>query len=109
MGNAIAWILGIATVLGGIAAIGYFLDKWHESKQWIEKEKEINSAWWEASELKKHLVANGYTDFGWSNPDRLAERISEGKEVVCEVDEKNSVKYKLVNKSGQVLVGRKNA
>lgn len=28
MDSVVAWILGIATVLGGIAAIFYFRDKW---------------------------------------------------------------------------------
>lgn len=109
MTAAVAWILGIATVLGGIAAIGYFRDKWREKQQWTEKEKAVNSNWWESSELKKQYIAKGYTEFGWSNFDRLAERIAEGKEVVFEVDEENRIKYRLVNKSGQVLVGRKGA
>jgi len=104
MSAAIAWILGIATVLGGIAAIGYFRDKWQEKQQCTEKEKLVNTNWWESSELKAQYEANGYTDFGWSNPDRLAERISEGKETVIERDEENRINYRLINRSGQVLV-----
>lgn len=106
MSTAIAWILGIATVLGGIAAVGFLRDKWREKQQWTEKEKEVNSAWWESSELKKLYEAKGYKDFGWSNSDRVAERVVEGKEIVHEVDQKNRIKYRLVNKSGQVLVCR---
>ncbi len=52
MSTAIAWILGIATVLGGIAAIGYFRDKWKEKQQWTEQEKIVNPNWWESSDLK---------------------------------------------------------
>lgn len=107
MGTAIAWILGIATVLGGIAAIGYFRDKWRENRQWTEQQKEINSTWWESSELKKQYEANGYQDFGWSNSDRVAERTAEGREIVYEVDEEKRVKHMLVNKGGQVLLCRK--
>jgi hypothetical protein len=104
MGTVIVWIIGIATILGGIAAIGYFRDKWREKQQWTEKEKVINNAWWESSELKQQYEAQGCTEFMWSNEDRVAERIATGKEPVCEVDEQNRTKYKLVNKSGQVLL-----
>ena len=87
MGTAIAWVLGIATVLGGIAAVGYFRDKWREKQQWSEKEKEVISPWWESSELKKQCEAKDYEEFGWSNSDRVAERVAEGKEIVYEIDE----------------------
>jgi hypothetical protein len=109
MSTAIAWILGIATVLGGIAAIGYFRDKLKEKQQWTEQEKVVNTNWWECSNLKAQYESKGYKDFSWSNPDRLAERIAEGKEVVFETDEENRIKYRLVNKGSQVLVCRKGA
>lgn len=109
MGTIIAWVLGIATVIGGIAAISYFLDKWRAKAQWIEKEKEVNTAWWESSELKKQYEEAGCSEFGWSNADRVAERLSSGKEVVYEIDKKNRVKHRLVNKSGQVLLCRRGA
>ncbi len=109
MNTTIAWILGIATVLGGIAAIGYFRDKWRERQQWTENEKVVNTNWWESSDLKTQYETNGYKDFGWSNADRLSERIAEGKEIVFETDEENRTKYRLVNKSGQVLVCSKGA
>jgi hypothetical protein len=104
MATAIAWVLGIATILGGIAAIGYFRDKWRENQQWTVQQKEINNTWWESSELKKQYDTNGYKDFGWSNSNRVAELTAEGGEIVYEVDEKNRIKYMLVNKSGQVLL-----
>lgn len=107
MGTAIAWILGIATALGGIAALGYFCDKWREKQQWTEQQKEINSTWWESSGLKKQCEANGCKYFFWSNSDRVAERIAEGREIVYEIDEEKRVKHMLVNKSGQVLLCRK--
>lgn len=104
MSEIVAWVLGIATILGGIAAIAYFIDKWRENRQWSVKEKEVNSAWWESSELKKQYEAKGCKDFAWSNSDRVAERVAEGKAIVYEIDEQDGVKYKLVNRSGQVLV-----
>ncbi len=109
MSTVIAWILGIATVLGGIAAIGYFRDKWKEKQKWAEQEKIVNTNWWESSDLKLQYESKGCKEFRWSNPDRLAERIAEGKEVVFETDEENRIKYRLANKSGQVLVCRKGA
>lgn len=107
MSTAITLILGIATVLGGIAAIGYFRDKCREKQKWTEKERVVNTNWWESSELKAQYEAKGCSEFGWTNPDRLAERVAEGKEVVFETDEENRTKYRLVNKSGQVLICRK--
>jgi hypothetical protein len=109
MRTPLAWVLGIATLLGGIAAIGYFWDKWRKKKKWTETEKEVNDAWWQSSELKKKYVAEGFADFSWSDKDRVAERVSEGKEVVYEIDTEKSIKSKLVNKSGQVLLCRKRA
>ena len=101
------WLLIIATLLGGVAAIGYFRDVWRKKRQWVEKDKEVNSAWWESSGLKNQYEEKGYKDFGWSNSDLVAQRIEDGKEIVFEIDEGNRVKYKLLNRSGQVLLGRK--
>lgn len=78
----IAWVLGIATLIGGIAAIGYFVDKWRATAQWIEKDKEVNNAWWESSYLRKQYRDAGCGDFGWSNSERVAERLAAGKEAV---------------------------
>lgn len=106
---AIAWALGIATLLGGIAAIGYFRDKWNDRLQWPEQEKIVSSIWWESSLLKSKYQETGCAHFAWSNRDRLAERIAEGMEVVLETDAANRIKYRLVNRSGQVLICRRSA
>ena len=103
----VAWVLGIATVLGGIAAVLYFRDKWLERNHWTEQDKPVNSAWWEESDLKKAYQAKGYTTFRWSDSDRVAERLSGGMKIVYEIDEANKIKYRLVNSSGQVLLCRK--
>ncbi|OGP91236.1 MAG: hypothetical protein A2031_10290 [Deltaproteobacteria bacterium RBG_19FT_COMBO_43_11] len=107
MGIILVWVLGIATILGGIAAIGYFRDKWREKQNWSETEEEVNDAWWQSSELKKNYEAQGFTDFSWSNSSRVAERILEGKEIVYGTDKKKRIKTKFVNKSGQILLCRK--
>lgn len=107
MSSVVGWVLGIATLLGGIAAIYYFFDKWRERNRFAEGVKEVTSAWWDASELKKEYEAKGFRSFGWSNSDRVAERLTEGAEVVYEIDDVKKVKSKLVNRSGQVLIGRK--
>jgi hypothetical protein len=109
MGTVVAWVVGIATLIGGIAAISYFRDKWQEKQQWTTKDKEINNTWWESSSLKATYEAQGYTDFAWSNSNRVAERMASGKEIVYELDQKNRIRYKLVNKTGQVLLCRKGA
>lgn len=106
MSEFFTWVLGIATILGGIAAIGYFRDQWLDKQQWLEKEKQVNNAWWESCELKKEYQARGCKDFTWSNSDRVAARVQDGMSVVYEIDEKNRTKYRLVNRSGQVLLCR---
>ena len=106
MSDVIVWILGIATLLGGIAAVFYFVERRRERQRWNEKEREVNSAWWESSEVKKQYEARGFKDFAWSNSDRVASRLQDGMEIVYEIDEKNRTTYKLINKSGQVLLCR---
>jgi hypothetical protein len=76
-------------------------------KIWTETDKEVNNALWQSSELKKNYEAQGFIDFSWSNSNRVAERILEGKEIVYETDEQKLIKTKLVNKSGQILLCRK--
>ena len=107
MDTTIAWVLGVATILGGIAAILYFRDKWKDRTRFAEEDKLVTSTWWEASDLKKHYEEKGFRSFGWSNADRVAERQAEGAEIVYEVDNARKTRSKLVNRSGQVLIGRK--
>lgn len=107
MDTVIAWALGVATILGGVAAVFYFRDKWQERNRLVEQDKEVTSAWWEASDLKKNYESRGFDSFGWSNSDRVAERQGEGAEVVYLIDDKRRLKCRLVNRSGQVLIARK--
>lgn len=107
-------VLIVATILGGIAAIWFFYDKFSSENEisgeneFSVENKTVNNNWWESSELKKCLEAEGYNTFAWSNSDRVEERIDEGYEVIFDEDKDNKIKYKLVNKSAQVLIGRKN-
>jgi len=107
MDTAVAWILGVATFLGGIAALFYFRDRWQDQRRLILQDKEVTSAWWEASDLKKEYEAKGFGSFAWSNSDRVPEREGEGAEVIYLVDDKQRLKSRLVNRGGQVLIGRK--
>ena len=105
---ALQWVLGVATILGGVAAIVYFMEVSRKEKsQWVEKEKEVNSSWWESSDLKKQYDQEGYEHFRWSNSDLVAQRVTEGMEIIYEMDAEGRVKYKLVNESRQVLLGHK--
>ncbi|OAJ71017.1 hypothetical protein A7976_06135 [Methylobacillus sp. MM3] len=104
MGEFLTLVLGASTILGGVAAIAAIHDKWFKKAPWEEREKEINNTWWESSNLKKQYSEKGIKEFSWSNADKLVERLVEGKCIVYEVDEENRIRYKLINKSGQVLI-----
>ena len=95
-------LLAIFTILGGIAAIWYFWDKIFIKE---EAEKEVNNAWWEASNLKRKLENKGYS-FRWSNADKVAQRLAEGYEIIFVKG--LFKKHKLINSSGQILIGKKN-
>ena len=101
------WVLGAATILGGIAAILYFREKWEDRNRLAEVDKEVTSTWWDASDVKKDYEARGFLSFGWSNSGRVAERQDEGAETIYLIDGTKRVKFRLVNRSGQVLIGRK--
>jgi len=99
-------ILAIATILGGIAAIWFFLDRYREKDKWHEKDKIVDSTWWESSELKKDYDAQRYT-YRWSNSDKVEARKGSGYSIIYEEDKKDKIRYRLVNKSHQVLIGKK--
>lgn len=99
-------VLIIATILGGMAAIWFFWDKYKAKDTWTEKEKVVNSGWWEKSDLKREKQAQGYSTFFWSNQDRIQERIGNGYEIIFEIDRPNRIKYRLGLKNGQVLMGK---
>jgi hypothetical protein len=60
MGNVLAWTLGIATILGGLAAVAYFWDKWRDKRKWTGKEKQryrehLSAFLTEAAQLRTRL------------------------------------------------------
>jgi hypothetical protein len=100
-------ILAIATILGGIAAIVYFWEKYQKKKKWQEKEKIVDSSWWEASELKKVTDAQGFKTYRWSHPEKVEGRKSNGYSIIYEVDKKNNIRYRLTDKGHKILIGKK--
>jgi hypothetical protein len=100
--------LAIATILGGVSAVWYFWDKYWCNREWREKEKVVNSNWWESSELKHTLEARGLK-LRWSNRDRIEERKEKGYEIIYEEDKTNRTRYILVNSSDQVLIGKRDS
>ena len=104
-------ILAIATILGGISAIIFFCDKYKkknshaDNTEFRDKEKVIDNSWWESSELRNDLLKNDY-EFRWSNQDKIENRLSQGYEVIFQTDHSVKTKYKLINESRQVLIGK---
>lgn len=72
----------------------------------IEIDKMVTSDWWNSSELRREYERRGQTTFRWSNADRVPEREQEGYKVVYLRDEPMNTRYRLVNRSGQVLVAK---
>ena len=95
-------VLEVATILGGIVAIWFLYEKFFLVET---KEKEVNNAWWESSKLKEKLEKKGYA-FSWSNSNAVEERLSNGYEIIYQ--KTLLTKHKLINSSGQVLIGNKN-
>jgi cell division septal protein FtsQ len=93
-------VLAVATILGGIVAIWFLWEKFFLQKL---IEKEVNNSWWEASPLKQSLEKEGYS-FRWSNAESVEDRLNNGYKIIYE--KTLFKKYKLVNKSGQVLIGK---
>jgi hypothetical protein len=102
---------GIAAIIGIITGLWFLYEKFvlhrrsDSQADWKVVEKEVNSIWWEASDLKRTLETQGYT-FRWSDHDRIEERKQNGYNLVYEEDETNRTRYVLKNKSGQVLIGK---
>lgn len=94
----------IATLVGTIINVRNFRDRY----KWKEAEKKVNSKWWESSDLKKDYETNGYNEFRWSRLASVEERKAKGYEIIYEEDKPNRIKYKLVDESGSVLIGKIN-
>jgi hypothetical protein len=93
------------TILGGIAAIWFFWEKFKPNKQWVINDKIVSSNWFDSSEIKKDFESQGYS-FRWFSPDKIEERIQKGYVVIYEEDKSNMKRNRFVNKSGQILIGK---
>lgn len=74
-----------------------------------QRDKLATSNWWEASDLRKEYVSRGLNHFHWSNAERVAEREQQGQEIVLLDDVEANIRYRIVNKSGQVLMAKRDA
>ena len=74
-----------------------------------EKDKLVTSAWWEASDLRKEYESRGFKQFHWANAERVAEREQQGHEPVYLRESATNTNFRIVNKSGQVLMAKRDA
>jgi hypothetical protein len=74
-----------------------------------EQDKLVTLRWWESSGLRTEYERRGFNHFYWSNPEAIAERWQQGYETVWEDDAPANARYPIVNKSGQVLLAKRDA
>jgi len=94
-------IVSVASIIGGIAAIWFIVDRLVIR----DKSIEVTDTWWDSSSLKSKLKEKGY-EFRWSNPDRVQERLDSGYKIIHTGHFYNRKQIKKPN--GQVLVGKRN-
>lgn len=75
----------------------------------VEKDKLVNAEWWDASNLRMEYASRGFTRVRWSNPESVARCEQQGYEIIYSDDVAANVRYRIVNKSGQVLIGKRDA
>jgi predicted lipoprotein len=100
-------IAGIASVLGVITGLWFFIDKIRKPKTvitWREEEKIISSEWVELSGTKALWESKGFT-LVWANNRNVEEYLLKGYILAIEENNEKLVKYKLVS-SGQVLMAK---
>lgn len=113
---SLAIAAGVAAVV--LAAVAIILHRKKDAVHAIEESKPrpptqqdklVTSAWWEASDLRKDYKGRGLNHFHWSNADRVPEREQQGHEIVYLDDANANICYRIVNKSGQVLMAKRDA
>lgn len=72
----------------------------------VEKDKLVTSQWWETSAPRRKYIGRGLTVFHWSNAGRVAECQQAGYEVVYLEDSVANTRFRIVNKSGQILIAK---
>ena len=74
-----------------------------------QKDRLVTARWWENSKLRAEYEKRGINRFYWSNADAVAERQAEGYEFVFLDDAAENVRYRIINRSGQILMGKRDA
>ncbi len=72
-------------------------------------DKLVTSRWWESSTLRGNYEQRGLAHFHWSNAESVPEREQENYETVYLDDAGANVRYRIVNRSGQVLMAKRDA
>lgn len=105
---------GVAAVV--LAAVAIILHRRKDAVHSLEEsrprplsqqDKLVKSTWWEASDLRKDYEGRGLSHFHWSNADRVPEREQQGHEIVYLDDANAGIRCRIVNKSGQVLMAKR--
>ncbi|CAE6802889.1 hypothetical protein R75461_05273 [Paraburkholderia nemoris] len=73
--------------------------------KWEEQTKQIDGQWLDRSGFANHMKASGI-DLYWSRPDSIPTRELDGWSVLCELDQKNRIRYRLVRYDGTTLLGK---
>lgn len=93
--------------LGFIYGLGKDVANYHKkSSEWEEEEKLVDSSWPEKSGLTTEAAKNRL-ELRWSAPEKVEKRRFDGWEEVYSIEEEKRTKYRLVQKNGAVLIGRK--
>lgn len=74
--------------------------------KWDEKSKTVNNNWLDKSGLQDSAEKEKII-LRWCNSDRIEEYKLKQYDIYYEIDEKKHVRFKLKNKSGQILMGKK--
>lgn len=77
-----------------------------KSKNLQNDDRTITNKWLIDSGFKTKLDSDGY-DLRWTNPSKIPERQLLGYETMYQIDESNKKIYRLKNKSGDILLGKK--
>ena len=78
----------------------------HRPRGSAVQDKVVSSEWWNSSPLRDQYEGRGLYNFRWSNSDRVADCEREGYEVVCDSSSNLNSVYRIVNRSGQILLAR---
>ena len=96
-------LLGVA--LSGAALAVDLFSRFKNSREWREEDKLADEAWLQLA-LQDGDLESG-PSYRWSNPEKVAVRLRGDYEMVYVFDEKERTKFRVVNKSGQVLIAKR--